>query len=80
MGDLVLEALGHVFPSELLEYFTIVESGIQVDKPTGEEYVEVVFEEKNELPSGYSRQDYESKGFFSKCKNRGKVTHLDRGK
>ncbi len=66
MGDLVLEAPGHVFPSELLEYFTIVESGIQVDKPTGEEYVEVVFEEKNELPPGYSRQDYESKGFFSK--------------
>lgn len=66
MGDLTLEALRHVFPSELLEYFTIVESGIQVDKPTGEEYVEVVFEEKNELPAGYSRQNYESKGFFSK--------------
>jgi hypothetical protein len=28
--------------------------------------LEVVFEENNELPEGYSRDSYESKGFFSK--------------
>ena len=28
------------------------------------EYLEVEFEEKNELPQGYSREDYESKDFL----------------
>ena len=40
-------ALGYVFLEEILRYFDIVESGIHTDKPTGEDYLEVVFEEKN---------------------------------
>jgi len=28
--------------------------------------LEVVFEEKNTLPDGYSKEEYESKGFFNK--------------
>ena len=59
-------ALRYVFPEELLRYFVIVESGIDTDKPTGEDYLEVVFEEKNTLPDGYSKAEYESKGFFNK--------------
>jgi len=28
--------------------------------------LEVVFKEKNTLPDGYSKEEYESKGFFNK--------------
>ena len=66
MSEVDTSALQYVFPAELLRYFSIVESGIKTDKPTGEDYLEVVFEEKNDLPDGYSRDDYESKGFFTK--------------
>jgi hypothetical protein len=66
MTEVDASALQYVFPAELLRYFSIVESGIKTDEPTGEEYLEVVFEENNKLPEGYSRDSYESKGFLSK--------------
>ena len=66
MSEFDKGALRYVFPEELLRYFDIVESGIHTDKPTGEDYLEVVFEEKNTLPEGYSKDAYESKGFFDK--------------
>ena len=66
MSEFDTGALRYVFPEELLRYFDIVESGIHTDKPTGEDYLEVVFEEKNTLPDGYSKEEYESKGFFDK--------------
>lgn len=66
LPDIDTRALQFVFPAELLRYFSIVESGIKTDKQTSEEYRQVVFEEQNELPEGYSREEYESKGFFSK--------------
>ena len=66
MSNVDTRALEYVFPAELLRYFSIVESGIKTDNQTREEYLEVVFEEQNELPEGYSREEYESKGFFSK--------------
>jgi hypothetical protein len=66
MTEVDAGALHYVFPAELLRYFSIVESRIKTDEPTGEDYLEVVFEEKNELPEGFSREAYESKGFFSK--------------
>ena len=50
MSEFDAGALRYVFPEELLRYFDIVESGIHTDKPTGEDYLEVVFEEKNTLP------------------------------
>ena len=65
MSEFDKGALRYVFPEELLRYFDIVESGIHTDKPTGEDYLEVVFEEKNTLPEGYSKDAYESKGFFA---------------
>lgn len=54
MSDIDTSALQYVFPAELLRHFSIIQSGIKTDKPTGEDYLEVVFEEKNELPDGYS--------------------------
>ena len=66
MSEFDKGALRYVFPEELLRYFDIVESGIHTDKPTGEDYLEVVFEEKNTLHDGYSKEEYESKGFFDK--------------
>lgn len=59
-------ALQYIFPEELLEYFEIGKALIKQDGPTGEEYLEVEFTEKNVLPDGYDRKEYESKGFFTK--------------
>lgn len=59
-------ALQYVFPEELLKYFKIVETSIKTHPKHNEEYIEVVFEEHNELPEGYTSDEYESKGFFSK--------------
>ena len=66
MSEFDKGALRYVFPEELLRYLDIVESGIHTDKLTGEDYLEVVLEEKNTLPEGYSKDAYESKGFFDK--------------
>ena len=66
MSEFDKGALRYVFPEELLRYFDIVESGIHTDKPTGEDYLELVFEEKKTLPEGYSKDAYESNGFFDK--------------
>lgn len=60
------QSLEYVFPKELLDYFEIEKAALQLDKATQEEYLEVEFTEKNVLPKGYAREDYESKGFFTK--------------
>ena len=59
MSEVDTGALQYVFPAELLKHFTIVQSGIKTDEPTGEDYLEVVFEEKNELPEGFSGSERE---------------------
>lgn len=64
--DIDKQALQYVFPGELLDHFDIESAQVNLDKPTQEEYLEVVFTEKNVLPEGYSQKDYESKGFFTK--------------
>jgi len=61
-----VEVLSQVFPKELLDYFTIDQADIKRHEPTGEDYLEVVFSERNVLPDGYDPKDYESKGFFTK--------------
>jgi hypothetical protein len=58
------DTLQHVFPAELLRFFEIIGSNFQIDKTTGEDFLEVIFQEKNDLPEGYSRADYVSKGFL----------------
>ena len=47
-----------VLPDGILDYFTInkVDQGLEVSS--------IYLEEKNELPKGYTREDYESKGFY----------------
>lgn len=62
MNDISL--LSELFPSELTQYFIIGKYEILCDVATKSEYWLIEFEEKNELPSGYSSSDYESKGFM----------------
>ena len=53
----------NVFPSELMEYFQILNFQELCSVKDKLEYWLIDFEEKNELPHGYSSFDYESKGF-----------------
>jgi hypothetical protein len=53
-----------LFPSDLTNYFNISYFEILCSLETREEYWVIEFEEKNELPEGYSKNDYESKGFM----------------
>ena len=53
-----------LFPGELMEYFSISHYEILCNVEIKQEYLLIEFEEKNELPNGYSRADYESKGFM----------------
>jgi hypothetical protein len=58
-----IKLLGQLFPTELMDYFVV--SGFQtlcrIENKT--EFWLIEFEEKNELPNGYTSLDYESKGF-----------------
>jgi hypothetical protein len=56
MWDVNIGALQCVFRAELLRYYFIVESGIKTDKPTCQDFLVVVFEEKNEFPNVYSSE------------------------
>jgi hypothetical protein len=47
-----------------MEYFQITKFEILCSVELKKEYWLIDFEEKNELPSGYSAVDYESKGFL----------------
>jgi len=47
-----------------MDYFTIVEFQTLCRIETKEEYWVIEFEEKNDLPPGYSNLEYESKGFM----------------
>ena len=63
MKDANLELLHQLFPEELLRYFNISNHQLLCSVTAKEEYWLIDFEEKNELPSGYSSAEYESKGF-----------------
>jgi hypothetical protein len=56
------DLIKHFFPVELLDHFEYRSSQIKMGEHG--EFLEVEFEEKNELPDGYARQDYESKDFI----------------
>ena len=60
------DALKLFFPTELLEHFDIVLVHELGHVEAKEDFIEVVFEEKNVLPDGYSTSEYESKGFYDK--------------
>jgi hypothetical protein len=52
-----IDLLQLFFPKEILDHFDVVEYKVEGDDLT------FVLEEKNELPPGLNRIDYESKGF-----------------
>jgi hypothetical protein len=56
------DLIKHFFPVELLDHFEYRSSQIKMGELG--EFLEVEFEEKNELPEGYAREDYESKDFI----------------
>ena len=53
-----------MFPSELMDYFTITSFETLCSLEIKEEYWLIDFEENNEVPNGYAAQEYESKGFM----------------
>ena len=53
-----------LLPAGLLDHFDIVTFIEKVNKDSGESFYELHLQEKNELPSGYSRSEYQSKGFY----------------
>jgi len=53
-----------MFPSELMDYFMISNHELLCSIENKSEYWLIDFEEKNDLPIGYSAFDYESKGFM----------------
>ncbi len=61
-----LSAINLFFPKELLEHFDLVLAHELGHVEAKEDFIEVIFEEKNTLPSGYTVSEYESKGFTDK--------------
>ena len=70
-----------VLPRKLLKYFMVKEIKELGDISTKKMIYEMHLEEKNEVPAGYSADDYESKGFLSSARVqdfpiRGKAVYL----
>lgn len=59
-----LSLLEDLFPVELSMYFSLSDHQILCDIATKSEYWLIDFEEKNELPEGFSVSDYETKDFM----------------
>ena len=60
-----LDLLSAFLPSNLLLYFDIVDFKELGDVSIKKECFHIYLEEKNQLPKGYSKSEYESKGFKS---------------
>lgn len=59
-----LKLVHQLFPSELMDYFEITDFQTLCSLEIKEEFWVIDFEEKNEVPDGYSAIEYESKGFM----------------
>lgn len=59
-----MDLIQQIFPQELTGYFSLSFHSMVCDISTKEEYWLIEFEENNVLPEGYSRDEYESKGFM----------------
>jgi hypothetical protein len=71
---------GHILPRDLLKYF-LIERVEELTNKDGDIDIEITLVEKNILPTGYTRSDYESKGFLPPKKIqdfplRGKAVYL----
>ncbi len=58
-----IEHIKVFFPEELTQYFDIINIEVLGNVSLKEEFMVVYFQEKNQLPLGYSQEDYETKDF-----------------
>lgn len=65
-GRMLETILSLFFPKELTQYFELKGHREFKDTRSGAMILEMTFEEKNELPEGYSTADYEAKDFQEK--------------
>ena len=77
-----LELLGAILPQDLLLYFDIVFFEELGDLSVKKDTFHIYLEQKNMLPQGYSKSDYESKGFLNSKQIQefpiqGKAVYLD---
>ena len=56
--------LTHFLPKDLLNHFTITEIQPLCEIKLKRDIFYIYLEEKNELPRGYNKSDYQSKGFY----------------
>lgn len=75
------DLLRHILPEELLSHFTITKVIKKQEEGSDKIIFEISMEENNQLPDGYSRGQYESKGFLSSSRIqdfpiRGKAVYL----
>jgi hypothetical protein len=61
-----LSLLSHFLPAELLLHFDIVSIKELSDIATKKDCLYIYLDEKNNLPSQYSSDQYESKGFYDR--------------
>lgn len=78
MGTAIIK---HFLPEQLLNHFEIDKVLELEEEKTGDNYFEIHLTEKNVLPVGYLKSDYESKGFSSTTRIqdfpiRGKAVYL----
>jgi len=66
-----LDVLKLFFPEELVSHFEITGGAIKQGKHR--DYLEVEFTERNELPEGYSREEYEAKDFVEKTIQKARI-------
>jgi hypothetical protein len=67
IGYLESTFLSEVFPKEIMDYFEIKGHYHLCSIADKVEYLLIDFDEKNEMPNGYSSTEYESKGFTNPC-------------
>ena len=58
--------LSEVFPKEIMDYFEIKGHCHLCFRADKVECLLIDFDEKNEMPNGYSSTEYESKGFTNR--------------
>ena len=59
-----LDLLSAILPKDLLNHFTITSFEELGDVSVKKDAIHIYLEENNVLPSGYSQEEYESKGFI----------------
>ncbi len=75
------ELFKYILPTQLLKHFDIEKISELEEEKSKDKYFEIYLTEKNDLPAGYSKSDYESKGFSSTTRIqdfpiRGKAVYL----